>query len=71
MISSKFDEMKQQVLKKFDEYTTKQGFKIKTATDGIYFSPIHEGKVLNEEEFNKLDESIKELKITNLKLLSV
>ena len=36
-----------------------QGFKIKTATDGIYFSPIHEGKVLNEEEFNKLDEETK------------
>ena len=59
LITTKYNEDKNAILKKFDEYTSKQGFKIKTATDGIYFSPIHEGKVLNELEFNALDENIK------------
>lgn len=59
MISAKFDEMKQQVLKKFDEYTSSQGFKVRTAEDGIYFSPIYNGNVLNEKEFNELPEEIK------------
>ena len=60
LLMQKYQEKKNAILKKFDEYTTAQGFKIKTATDGIYFSPIHEGKVLNEEEFNKLDEETKQ-----------
>jgi len=59
LITTKYNDKKNEILKKFDEYTTKQGFKIKTATDGIYFSPIHEGKVLKEEEFNALDEETK------------
>lgn len=59
LITTKFAEQKNSILKKFDEYTSTQGFKIKTATDGIYFSPIHNGKVLNEEEFNALDETTK------------
>ena len=49
-----------EILRKFDEYTSAQGFKIKTATDGIYFSPIYNGNVLNENEFNALDEKVKE-----------
>jgi len=59
MISAKFEEMKQQVLKKFDEYTSAQGFKVRAAEDGIYFSPIYNGNVLNEKEFNELPEDIK------------
>lgn len=59
MISAKFEEMKQQVLKKFDEYTSAQGFKVRAAEDGIYFSPIYNGNVLNEKEFNELPEEIK------------
>ena len=41
LLMQKYQEKKNAILKKFDEYTTAQGFKIKTATDGIYFSPIH------------------------------
>jgi len=61
LITTKYSDQKNEILKKFDEYTTKQGFKIKTATDGIYFSPIHEGKVLKEDEFNALDEQTKKI----------
>ncbi len=59
LITTKYQARKNEILKKLDEYTATQGFKIKTATDGIYFSPIVDGKVLNEEEFNKLDEETK------------
>ena len=59
VISAKYQEMKNDVLKKFDEYTSAQGFKIRTADDGIYFSPIYNGNVLNEKEFSELPEEVK------------
>lgn len=59
VISAKYQEMKNDVLKKFDEYTSAQGFKIRTAEDGIYFSPIYNGNVLNEKEFSELPEEVK------------
>lgn len=59
VISAKYQEMKNDVLKKFDEYTSAQGFKIRTADDGIYFSPIYNGNVLNEKQFSELPEEVK------------
>ena len=59
VITKKYQDEKNALLSSFDKHTSSQGFKIKTATDGIYFSPIYNGKVLNEKEFNALDESIK------------
>lgn len=59
VIVSKYENMKNEMMRKFDEYTSSLGFKVKTATDGIYFSPIHEGNVLNEEQFNALSDEIK------------
>lgn len=59
ILVSSYETKKSNIMKDFDEYASKQGFKVKTATDGIYFSPIYDGKVLNEEEFNKLDDSVR------------
>ena len=59
IIVSKYTEMKNNLMRDFDKYTTSQGFKIKTATDGIYFSPIYDGNVLNEEQFNALPQEVK------------
>lgn len=59
IIVSKYTEMKNKLMRDFDKYTTSQGFKIKTATDGIYFSPIYNGNVLNEEQFNALPQEVK------------
>ena len=61
IIVTKYETEKNDIMKKFDVFTTSQGFKIKTATDGIYFSPIYNGKVLNEQEFNTLDPEIKKV----------
>ncbi len=59
IITNQYEAKKNEILQAFDKHTTAQGFKIKTATDGIYFSPVYNGKVLNEQEFNALDEKIK------------
>ncbi len=59
VIVSQYEEKKNEIMRKFDEYTTSEGFKIKTTETGIYFSPIYNGNVLNEEQFNSLDDSIK------------
>lgn len=59
VIVSQYEEKKSEIMRKFDEYTTSEGFKIKTTETGIYFSPIYNGNVLNEQEFNSLDADIK------------
>ncbi len=59
VIVNQYEQKKSEIMKKFDEYTTSEGFKIKTTETGIYFSPIYNGNVLNEQEFNALDDSIK------------
>ena len=60
IITKQFETKKNEIMNAFDKHTSAQGFKIRTATDGIYFSPIYNGKVLNEKEFNALDEKTKE-----------
>ena len=60
VITKQYETKKNEIMQAFDKHTTAQGFKIRTATDGIYFSPVYQGKVLNETEFNALDEKIKE-----------
>lgn len=60
IITKQYETKKNEIMHAFDKHTTAQGFKIRTATDGIYFSPVYQGKVLNEKEFNALDEKIKE-----------
>ena len=60
IITKQYETKKNEIMQAFDKHTTAQGFKIRTATDGIYFSPVHNGKVLNEQEFNALDEKIKD-----------
>ena len=59
VIISKYENIKNEMMKKFDEYTSSLGFKVKSATDGIYFSPIYNGNVLNEQEFNALADDVK------------
>ena len=43
----------------FDKSTYEQGFKVRNTKDGIYFSPVHNGVVLNEEAYKVLDEKTK------------
>ena len=59
VIVDRFDVKKQKIIKDFDKYTSEQGFKIKNTEKGIYFSPIYNGNVLDEKEFNQLDSKVR------------
>ena len=39
----------------------KHGFQVKAAQNGIYMMPVIDGKTIEEEEFEKLDENIKRI----------
>ena len=54
-ITSRFEKMKTSKIANLEEVTFKQGFKLNYAKDGITFSPVYNGSVINEETFNKLE----------------
>ncbi len=58
-ILDRYDSAKEKIMKEFDKSTFEQGFKVRNTKDGIYFSPVHNGVVLNEDAFNVLDEKTK------------
>ena len=58
-IKARYDRMKQKILADFDKYTFDQGFKIKYDKEGISFSPVFNGNIIDENEFNKLSENDK------------
>ncbi|MBR1883371.1 MAG: AAA family ATPase [Clostridia bacterium] len=58
-IRERYGKMKQKILADFDKYTFEQGFKIKYDKDGISFSPVYNGNIIDETEFNKLSENDK------------
>ena len=59
LIKKEFEEKREVVLTKLNEDSQKHGFQVKSAQNGIYMMPVVEGKVIQEEEFDKLDEEIK------------
>ena len=59
LIRKEFEEKREVVLTKLNEDSQKHGFQVKSAQNGIYMMPVVEGKVIQEEEFDKLDEEIK------------
>ena len=60
LIKKEFEEKREKVLAKLNEDSQKYGFQVKSAQNGIYMMPVVEGKVVQEEEFDKLDENIKQ-----------
>ena len=59
LIKQEYEQKRSVLLEKLNQESMKHGFEVKTAQNGIYMMPIYEGKTLQEEEFNKLDDSIK------------
>ncbi len=59
-IMEEYESKKEQLLEKLSEDAEAHGFKVNTGSTGIYFLPIVEGKTISEEEFESLDDSIKE-----------
>ena len=60
LIKKEFEEKREAVLSELNEKSQKHGFQVKSAQNGIYMMPVVEGKVVQEEEFEKLDENIKQ-----------
>ena len=59
LIKKEFEEKREVVLNKLNEDSKKYGFHVKSAQNGIYMMPIVDGKIIQEEEFDKLEEEIK------------
>ncbi len=59
LIRQEFENKRSELLDKLNEKSMNYGFQVKTAQNGIYMMPVVEGKVIEEEEFDKLDDSIK------------
>ena len=60
IIKQEFEEKRTLLLAKLNEESTKYGFQVKSAQNGIYMMPIMNGKPLEEEEFDKLDPQVKQ-----------
>ncbi len=59
-ILDEYESIKDELLSKLSEDAQAHGFKVNTGSSGIYFLPIIEGKTISEEEFEKLDEDVKD-----------
>ena len=60
LIKQDYEEKRAILLEKLNEKTIQHGFQVKSAQNGIYMMPVLNGKTLDEEEFEKLDDSIKQ-----------
>ena len=59
LIKQEFEEKRTSLLDQLNNESEKHGFQVKSAQNGIYMMPIIDGKTIEEEEFDKLDDSIK------------
>lgn len=59
LIKQEYDAKRNDLLEKLIKESSKYGFHVKTVNNGIYMMPIVNGKAIEEEEFEQLDESIK------------
>jgi len=60
LIKQEFEEKRSELLDKLNEDASKYNFQVKSAQNGIYMMPIVNGKAIEEEEFNEIDENIKQ-----------
>lgn len=59
-LSRVYDEKRDELIKRLDDIATNNGFSLKTSSAGIIFQPLVDGKLIDEEEYDKLDEAVKE-----------
>ncbi len=60
VILKKFDEKKDIYMKEMSDMAKENGFQLRSSNSGIYFMPIIDGKTINEEEYDKLEEEQQE-----------
>lgn len=59
LIKQTFEQKRAKLLETLNKQSLKYGFQVKTAQNGIYMMPVIDGKTIEEEEFEKLDEDVK------------
>lgn len=59
LIKQEFEEKRSSLLEDLNKKSERHGFQVKSAQNGIYMMPVIDGKTIEEEEFEKLDQSIK------------
>lgn len=59
LIKQKYEDKRAKLLDNLNKETLKYDFQVKAAPNGIYMLPVFEGKAIDEEEFEKLDDNIK------------
>ena len=60
LIKQEFEERRSSILEQLNIDASKHNFQVKSSQNGIYMMPIVDGKAIDEEEFDKLDNSIKQ-----------
>jgi len=58
-IKQEYDNKREQLLEQLNKRTMVQGYKVQATANGVYMMPVLDGKPLEEEEFEALDEAVK------------
>ena len=59
MVKQEFEQKRSGLLEKLNEDAQKYNFQVKASQNGIYMMPILDGRVIEEEEFEKLSDEVK------------
>lgn len=59
LIKQEYDTKRAVLMDKLNQTSAQYGFQVKSAKNGIYMMPVINGKTIEEEEFDKLDEQTK------------
>lgn len=60
LIRSEYEEKRNILMEQLNKKSEKYGFQVKSAKNGIYMMPMLDGKTIEQEDFEKLDEAIKQ-----------
>lgn len=60
LIKSEYEEKRNFLMEQLNKKSEKYGFQVKSAKNGIYMMPILDGKTIEQEDFEKLDDEIKQ-----------
>ncbi|MBP3707163.1 MAG: AAA family ATPase [Clostridia bacterium] len=60
MITQAYEEKKTALMEKLNKKSKKYGFQVKSAQNGIYMMPVINGKAIEQEEFDQLDDDVKQ-----------
>ena len=60
LITQAYEEKKVALMEKLNKKSKKYGFEVKSAQNGIYMMPVIDGKTIEQEEFDQLDDDVKQ-----------